>query len=295
LAAYKVNEETMSKIAILTDTSAGIPDALLAQYNIHTVPHNIQWGEESFLDRVTIQTDEFYERLEKDPVIPTTAQITMPVFLEAFEKLAQDHDAIFAPVISSGISGSINGALAAAAEFDTVPVEVFDSTTTAGGLALVALAAAEAAQNGASLQEVTAVARTVAENLHVYFVVDTLKYLHRGGRIGGASRYLGTMLSIKPILTMAGTIDAVERTRGKKKALKQLVSIVTDKVKDKPVQLCIFHSSVPDTAVTVRDLCKTEMQVEETHTFELSPVIGTHVGAGTVGIAVYPVECLPQK
>jgi len=282
----------MSKIAILTDTSATMPKPLMAQHNIHTVSHNIQWGEESYLDSVNLQTAEFYERLAIDPVIPTTAQITMPVFMEAYEKLAQDHDAILVILLSSGISGTIQGAHSAAAEFDKVPVEIIDSQSTTGGLALVVLAAAEALKNGATLEEAAAVARKVSENLHVYFVVDTLKYLHRGGRIGGASRYLGTMLSIKPILTMAGTIDAVDRARGKKKALQQLVSIVADKVKDQPVRAAIFHANVPETAVTVLSLCQEAMQIEEVHTFELSPVIGTHVGAGTVGIACYPISCL---
>ncbi len=277
----------MSKIAILTDTSATLPELLLSQYSIHTIPHNIQWGDESYLDSVTIQTSEFYERLANDPVIPTTAQITMAAFLEAYEKLMPDYDAILVLLLSSGVSGTINGALSAATEFDKVPVEIVDTKSTAGGLALVVLAAAEALQAGASLLEAAAVARTVSENLHVYFVVDTLKYLHRGGRIGGASRYLGTMLSIKPILTMAGTIDAVDRVRGKKKALQQLVSIVADKVQDQPVRIAVFHANVPETAVTVLNLCQAAMQIEQAYTLELSPVIGTHVGAGTVGIACY--------
>ena len=282
----------MPKIAILTDTSATLPNSLLSKFDIHTVPHNIQWGDESYLDSVNIQAGEFYERLAKDPVIPTTAQITMPTFLEAYEKLAHGYDAILVLLISSGISGTINGALSAADEFDKVPVEVVDSKSTTGGLALVTLAAADAVQNGASLEEAATVARAVAENLQVYFVVDTLKYLHRGGRIGGASRYVGTMLSIKPILTMAHTIDAVDRVRGKKKAIKQLVSIVADKVQGKDVKVAIFHASAMETAVTVLNLCKNDMQVVEDHTFELSPVIGTHVGARTVGIACYPVDCL---
>ncbi len=282
----------MSKIAILTDTSATLSESLLSQYNIHTIPHNIQWGDESYLDSVTIKTSEFYERLANDPVIPTTAQITMAAFLEVYEKLVPDYDAILVLLLSSGVSGTINGALSAAAEFDKVPVEIVDTKSTAGGLALVVLAAAEAVNNGASLSEAAAVARTVSENLHVYFVVDTLKYLHRGGRIGGASRYLGTMLSIKPILTMAGTIDAVDRARGQKKALQQLVSIVADKVQNQPVRISVFHANVPETAVTVLNLCRDAMQIEQAYTLELSPVIGTHVGAGTVGIACYPVSCL---
>ncbi|KAA3662491.1 MAG: DegV family protein [Chloroflexi bacterium] len=282
----------MSKIAILTDTSATMPKSLMAQHNIHTVPHNIQWGEDSYLDSVNLQTSDFYERLAKDPVIPTTAQITMPTFMEAYEKLAVDHDAILVILISSGISGTIQGAQSAAAEFDKVPVEIIDSESTTGGLALVTLAAAEAVENGATLEEAAAVARKVAENLHVYFVVDTLKYLHRGGRIGGASRYLGTMLSIKPILTMAHKIDAVDRARGKKKAMKQLVSIVADKVQGQSVRAAIFHANVPETAVSVLNLCKEAMQIEQDITLELSPVIGTHVGAGTVGIACYPISCL---
>lgn len=282
----------MSKIAILTDTSANLPESMCTQFNIHTVPHNIQWGDESFLDSVNITTAEFYERLGQDPVIPSTSQITMITFLQAFEKLAVDHDAILVPLISSGISGTIDSAQTAVKEFDKVPVEIVDSRSTTGGLALVTLAAGHVLEAGGSLQEAAAAARTVSQNLHVYFVVDTLKYLHRGGRMGGASRYLGTMLSIKPILMLDGTIDAVDRVRGKKKALRQLVSIVAEKVKDQPVHLVIFHANAPETAVKVLDLAQSAMQVEQDYTVELSPVLGTHVGAGTVGIACYPINCL---
>ena len=282
----------MSKIAILTDTSANLPAETMAAYNIHTVPHNIQWGEQSFLDNVDITATEFYERLETDPLIPTTSQITMMTFLQAFEKLAETNDGILVPLISGGVSGTVDSARTAAAEFDKVPVEIVDTRSTAGGLALAVLAAGEALTAGKSLAEAAAVVRTVSDNLHVYFVVDTLKYLHRGGRIGGASRYLGTMLSIKPILMLNGTIDAVERVRGKKKALQRLVAIVAEKTQGEPVAVSVFHEKAAEKAVSVLEQAKAAMQVEQDYTFELSPVLGTHAGPGTVGIACYPVSCI---
>ncbi|MCP5095194.1 MAG: DegV family protein [Chloroflexi bacterium] len=280
----------MSKIAILTDTSANLSEAMRAQYNIHTVPHNIQWGDEAFLDSVNITTDEFYQRLATDPVIPTTAQITMTTFLEAFEKLAKDNDEILVLLLSSEISGTLSGAVAAVAEFDKVPVEIVDSRSTTGGLALINLAAGRALAAGKSLQEAAVVAREVSDHSHLYFVVDTLKYLHRGGRIGGASRFLGTMLNVKPVLYLDGSIEAHGRIRGKKKALKHLIDIMAEKANDAPVHLAVFHAAVPDVANNVLAMAKDAIQVDQSYIFELSPVLGTHVGAGAVGIALHPAR-----
>ena len=282
----------MSKIALLTDSTANLPVELVAKHDIHVVPLKIQWGDDSLIDGVTISSDAFYARLETDPLIPTTSQPSMMDFLQMYEKLAADYDSILVMLIASGISGTVASATAAAAEFDTVPVEIVDTSTTSAGLAMVVLAAVRALAAGCDLAETAVRVRAVSDAMSLIFVVNTLKYLHRGGRIGGASRYLGTMLSIKPILMLNGTIDAVERVRGKKKALQRLVAIVAEKTQGEPVAVSVFHAKAAETAVSVLEQAKAAMQVEQDYTFELSPVLGTHAGPGTVGIACYPVSCI---
>ena len=209
-------------------------------------------------------------------------------FLTLFQQLAKEHEAIIVPLISSGISGTIASALAAKAEFNQIPVEVIDTRSTGAAQALVVIAAAQAVERGASFAEAVDAAQQVVDKMGTYFVVDTLKFLHKGGRIGGASRYFGTTMQIKPILFMnEGKIDALERVRTKGKALDRLVNIAQEQANGSKVSVGIMHSVAPEEAERVRSEILSTMDCEEVITVELSPVLGTHVGPGTVGVAVY--------
>lgn len=280
----------MSKIALLTDSTANLPKDIAAQNDIHIIPLKIQWGNDSLIDGVTITTDAFYERLDKDPQIPTTSQPSVMDFLQIYEKLAQAHDSILVMLIGSGISGTVASALAAAKEFDKVPVEVIDTNTTSAGLAMVALAAAAAVREGLSFAETAVRIQNICKGMNLLFAVDTLKYLHRGGRIGGASRYLGTMLSIKPILEFRGTVEPVARVRGMKKAITYLVDHVTQEAGSNGLQVAILHSKAPALAVKLKQRLEQVVTIDKHYTFDLSPVIGTHVGSGAVGLAYYQTQ-----
>ena len=280
----------MSKIALLTDSTANLPVELIVKHDIHVVPLKIQWGDDSLIDGVTISSDAFYARLETDPLIPTTSQPSMMDFLQMYEKLAADYDSILVMLIASGISGTVASATAAAAEFNTVPVEIVDTSTTSAGLAMVVLAAARALAAGCDLAETAVRVRAVSDAMSLIFVVNTLKYLHRGGRIGGASRYLGTMLSIKPILAFKGTVEPVTRLRGMKKAMAHLVDMVVEQSGDEPLQVALLHSKAPDLAEQLQQMLASKLKMDQIYTFDLSPVIGTHVGTGAVGLAFYPTQ-----
>jgi len=279
----------MSKIAIVTDSTAYLPSEWIEQYNLRVVPLKIHWGNETFLDGVDITPNEFYTRLAHSTSLPTTSQPSIQDFVQVFESLADQSDSILAPLISSGISGTVASAQAAAQEFSRLPVEIVDTRVTSAGLALVVLAAARAAAQGKSLQEVRQAADEVVQRLHVFFAVDTLEYLHRGGRIGGASRYLGTALSIKPILffNSEGKIDALERVRTKGKALQRLIALAEEKADGRPLHLGVIHANAPQVAQEFRDQITHRLHCKEVFTVELSPAIGTHVGPGTIGIAFY--------
>ena len=279
----------MSNIAIVTDSTAYLLPETIEAHQIKVVPLKVHWGEETFLDGVDISPTAFYNRLEQDPVIPTTSQPSMHDFLQVFEEVAKHSDGIVAPLISSGISGTVDSALAAKAEFNEIPVEIIDTHSTSAAQALVVLAAARATADGFSLTDVSAIATGVAKNMHIYFVVDTLKYLHRGGRIGGASRYLGSALSIKPILYFDehGKIEAQERVRTKNKALERLITLVEEKSDGKPIRVGVIHANAPEVASAFRDQITEHFDSSEIHTLELSPAIGTHTGPGTIGVAFY--------
>ena len=280
----------MARIAILTDSTANLPAEWVEQYNIRVIPLKIHWGSETYLDGIDLTPNKFYTRLIHSKSLPTTSQPSIQDFLKAFESLADGGaDGIVVPLISSGISGTVDSAQAAARQFTRVPVEIIDTRITSMGQVMIILAAARAAEQGACLQEVRQAADEVVKRLKVFFAVDTLEYLHRGGRINGASRYFGTALDIKPILffNSEGKIDALERVRTKKKALQRLIALAEQQADGRPVHVGIVHANVPQAAQEFRDEVEKRLKCKEIFTIEFSPVIGVHVGPGTIGIALY--------
>lgn len=280
----------MNNIAILTDSTANLPAEWVEQYAIRVIPLKIHWGNETYLDGIDLTPEEFYMRLSNSKHLPTTSQPSMQDFLMAFENMADEGAAgIIVPLISSGISGTVDSAQAAARLFTRVPVEVIDTQITSIGQVMIILASARAAEQGASLQEVRQAADEVVKRLKVFFAVDTLEYLHRGGRINGASRYFGTALDIKPILffNSEGKIDALERVRTKKKALQRLIALAEQQANGRPVHVGIVHANVPQAAQGFRDEVEKRLKCKEIFTVEFSPVISVHVGPGTIGIALY--------
>ncbi|NIM94904.1 MAG: DegV family EDD domain-containing protein [Anaerolineales bacterium] len=279
----------MTKIAVVTDSSAFLPDDVIQQYGIRVVPLTVIWGSDAYLDNVEITTDEFYDRLRNDSVHPTTTQPNPEDFLAVYKELAGDHDGIVAVLISSELSGTVSSARTAAAEFDEIPVRVIDTRSTSMGLGLAVLEASRCAAAGGSIDEVERKAADIAAKVRVLFVVDTLEYLHRGGRIGGASRLFGTALGIKPLLHLnEGRVDALERVRTKKKAVARMLELASEYAGDKPVCASVIHASTPDEAEALKSTVSDQFDCQELYVAELSPVIATHAGPGTIGIALCP-------
>jgi len=279
----------MTRTAIVTDSTTCLPPEVVEKYNIHIVPLKVHWDGKTFLDGIDIIPKEFYARLKNAKSLPTTSQPSPEDFRQVYDRLAPEYDDILVLLVSSGISGTVSSAQTAAADFSSVPVEVIDTHLAAGSQALVVLAAAKTAAQGAGLEETAAITRRAIENMHVFFTVDTLEYLHKGGRIGGASRYLGLLLDIKPILflTPDGKIDALERVRTRNKALDRLVELLVMNMAYPPVHLCVFHAAAEDAAQKVMEKASIELNSQDNLLLDLSPVIGTHVGPGTIGVAIY--------
>jgi DegV family protein with EDD domain len=279
----------MSKIAILTDSTANLTAEDIKHHKIHVIPLNIHWKGKSLLDGVDISPTEFIQTLSKESELPTTSQPAASQFLELFTKLGEEHEGIFTALISSGISGTVDSALMAVNEYKGVPVEVLDTKLTSTGLAMVVLAAARAIEDGKSLAEVSQIAEKISLSTNMYFMVDSLYHLHRGGRIGGASWLLGSALNIKPLLylTPEGKIDALERVRTRTKAIERLSELVTQKVGTAPAHVGIIHADSPDVAQSLRSMIEAKIQPVEMIIADLSPVIAAHVGPGTIGVGVY--------
>ncbi|MDY6867343.1 MAG: DegV family protein [Chloroflexota bacterium] len=278
----------MSKVAIVTDSTAYLPEDLVKAYNITVVPLVVIWGEETLFDNVDIGPDEFYKRLSTSKVMPSTSQPTVNAFAEVFEKLHNEGYEILTQVISSKLSGTMDSALQAKKLFPEANIEVIDSQNTSVPLEFMVLSAARAAKNGASLAECKEIAETIRKHSEVFFAVDTLEFLHRGGRIGGASRFLGTALNLKPILQLEeGKIEALERVRTSKRAHSRLIELLESRVNSHTSvnMIGVVSAAAEKSASHLISEIKKRFEPDEILMANLSPVIGTHTGPGTVGVA----------
>ncbi len=250
----------MSKVAIVTDSTAYIPENLLKELKISVVPLNLIWGEESFEDGVDIMPDEFYRRLSISKTFPTTSQPTILSMKTKFEDLLSKGFNVLGIFISSKLSGTVESALQAR---ELMPVgqdkiAIFDSLATTMALGWPVLTAARAAEAGENLLGCLKLAEEARNQTGVMFVVETLEYLRRGGRIGGAQAMLGTILNIKPLLELQeGRIEPVERIRTKGKALSRMLDLIEEKISGKnPIRLATVHADVETEALTLLETAR---------------------------------------
>jgi DegV family protein with EDD domain len=277
----------MKKVAIVTDSTAYLPQEYIDSLPIRVIPLTVNWDGKSYRDGIDIKPDEFYTRLSKSSTMPTTSQATVKDFSDVYEALAvEDYDILTLP-ISSGISGTINSAYQAQKMFPNASIEVMETKLVSMALGFQVLAAARAAKDGASLQDVKEIAAKAYEHIGVYFVVDTLKYLHAGGRIGGAKRWVGTALKIKPVLEIRdGKIEAVKSVYTFSKALDSMIELVEKDVNGRtPVRVSVFHALADEAAQKLLDRTVKHFNAEEGILSYVSPVVGSHVGPGTISIA----------
>ncbi|HOZ38003.1 MAG TPA: DegV family protein [Anaerolineaceae bacterium] len=278
----------MDKVIIATDSSAYLPKEYVDQFQIPVLPLTVNWEGKSYFDGIDIQAEEFYLQLGQSKSMATTSQVTVGQFLEVFGKLLDAGKQVLYLGISSGISATINSALQASAELGNPEnLIVFDSKIVSMALGLMVLEVARAAEKGASLKECHELAQDAYGRIGVFFTVDTLEYLHRGGRINSAKRLLGSALNLKPIMEIRdGKIELVESVISRKKALNRMVDLIEKGVDGRsPVRLAPFHALAFDDMVIMENVAKDRLNPIEIIRSEVSPVIGSHVGPGTVSMA----------
>ena len=274
----------MNNIAISTDSTANLPSEWVKQYAIRIIQLKSHGESKTYLDGIDLTPEEFYMHLSNNKSLSkslsTTSQPSFQDFLLAFNSLADEGaTGIVVPLISSGISGTVDSARHAASMIARVSAEIIDNHITPMEQVLIILAAARYAEQGASLQGVRQAADEVVRRLKVFFAVDTLEYLHRGGRINGTSRYFGNALGI--------IIDALERVRTKKKALQRLITFAEQQANRHTVQVGIVHANVPQTTQGFSSEVDQRLNCKEFFAVEFCPVISAHVGPGASGIALY--------
>lgn len=276
------------KAAIVTDGASSLTPAQGTQYGLSVAPVYVNFGEKTYLSGVNLDAKEFYNLLRASKSLPTTAQPTAQDFIDIYTKLAEEAEEIVTVAISHHMSATLQSALMANEQFTKIPVHVIDSESVTMGLGIMAIAAARAAAEGKSAQEVVQLVERIKQNLNIFFTVETLEYLHKGGRIGGATAFLGSALNIKPVLYVKdGRIEPLERVRTRKRAIARLLELVEEKVGAKETHFAILHCDAEEEAREFCEQLKTKFNCAELDVFEAGPVIGTHAGPGTVGVAFY--------
>jgi DegV family protein with EDD domain len=275
----------MSKVAIITDSTAGLPKEIAKEYNILVGPQILVWGVETFYDGVTIDPDDFYRRLATASVMPASSQLTPATFEEMFREQLEAGNDVLAIVVSSKLSGTLNSAVQAKEAIGSDRIAIVDSYTTAMAMGFTAMEAARMSAQGASLADCKEASEQASRRTGVVLTVDTLEFLHRGGRIGGATRFLGTALNIKPILELQdGRIEPLERVRTRAKALARLVDLLDERTKGKPFRFAVLHANAEEDARKMMETVTSRFQTLEQVIAPVSPVVGTHVGPGTIGL-----------
>lgn len=280
---------SLNKIAIVTDSSTYIPPEETIGLDIHVIPLWLIWDDDRFRDGVDIQPPEFYQRLRSSKTMPSSSQPSSGEFISLFKQLSKDFDAIVAVLVSDKISGTIASALAAQQELSDLKIEVVNSTHVSMGLGYCVLAAAQAAAEGKSVEEVVQAAQQMSGKINFLFAVDTLEFLRRGGRIGGAKALLGTALSIKPLLHFTdGQIEPLMQVRTKKRAIATMLDVAEERLAGRPMaEATVLDVDNEGEGDQVAEMVRQRFSVDKVIRSTVSPVVGTHAGPGTVGLVFY--------
>ncbi len=285
-------------VSIVADTCHYLPRTLVAGNEIHEVSLYVHRGDESQREREITDYDEYYRRLGSDPDLPTTSQPSVGDFLVVYEPLVQAGNEIVSIHLSGGISGTVGAAEQARDQLGEHAgrVHVIDSATACGGEGLMLLAAAAAARAGADADAVVRRAQQAREHLTLLFAIDTLEYLRRGGRIGGAQAWLATALKIKPILAVESEITPIERVRTAKRAFERMVEVLRSCQQAGADGWVVQHIQAPVEAQQLAARGREIFGTEPAFVSEIGPVIGTHVGPGLLGAGGIPSSLLlPQR
>lgn len=280
----------MPKIAIITDSTTYLPANIQNELSIFSIPLHVIWGEETYKDNVDITQEEFYEKLKTAKIMPSTSQPSPQEFVQLYEKVLEKYDEILSIHISAKLSGTVESAIQAKKILENkARIEVVDSRSTSMGLGFLALLAARMAKSGEKIEVIREYTEKAKERVKIFFILRTLEFLRRGGRIGSASALLGTALNLKPVLMVdEGEVKPFIKVRTMQKALIKLAEILEENIQGKtPIYLSLIQAGAEEDAKFLQNEITKRVRKEwisEMVTAGISPVIGTHTGPGAVGI-----------
>lgn len=280
----------MSQVAIITDTDASLPAELAARYGIRLVPINIHFGDEVLATGVDIDDARLFARIDREGKLPTTSAPSPGQFVEAYEAaFAAGADAVACLCVSSAISATYQAAVTASELLPDQQIAVLDTQSVSMAQGFMAIAAAEAAGRGATLDEVLAEARSIGAQAHVFGALATLKYLAMSGRVGHVAAGLGNMLSVKPVLTLRdGKLDLLEKVRTRSKALARVVELAGQASAGRSIsRMAVLHVNVPEEAKAFEAQVRATLPCPaEIIVAEMGAGLSVHTGAGLLGVAL---------
>ena len=276
-------------VKIITDTLACLSEEYARQHEIPIIPQVIYFGNESYLEGVTMDIATFMRRLVSSPVLPKTAAPPPELFCEAFERFVPSAEPILCIHPSAEVSGTVRSALTAAEEFPGADIRVIDTRLIASPLGTVVRLAVKWAEEGMSADEIQKRVLEMSQRCHIYFLVATLEYLQKGGRIGGAQALLGSLLQIKPILAFRdGRVEPYEKERTHKRALARLKELALTQIpRDREGYLTVLHAGVPEEGAALARELRAALSLAEVPLYHVPPAIITHGGPGILGVAFF--------
>ncbi|MBM6619052.1 DegV family protein [Bacillus suaedaesalsae] len=278
------------KTAVVTDSTAYIPKELREKWNIHMIPLNVVFGDESYREEIELSAGDFYEQVrESHQELPKTSQPAIGEYVELFEKLSNEYDAVICVHLSSGISGTFQGAVTAGNMVDHIQVHAYDSEISCMVQGFYALEAAKLALEGKAANEIMDRLNEMKQSMRAYFMVDDLSHLQRGGRLSSAQAFVGSLLQVKPLLHFVDKkIVPFEKIRTRKKAVNRLVELLKeDAEKGMPIQATVIHANRHEDAEQLKQSIESEFPNVEVIISYFGPVIGTHLGEGSLGLGWY--------
>ncbi|WP_110112541.1 DegV family protein [Bacillus sp. CGMCC 1.16541] len=278
------------KTAIITDSTAYIDHSVLNKLNIHMVPLSVIFGQETYREEVDITAEQFYEQVRQAETLPTTSQPPIGQFVELFEQLkSEGYDAAVVVTLSSGISGTYQGAITAGSMVDDIDVRVYDSEISCMIQGFYVIEGAQMANEGKGPDNILARLDEMKQSIRAYFMVDDLSHLQRGGRLSATQAFVGSLLQVKPLLHFVDTkIVPFEKIRTRKKAIKRIVELLDqDAAHNEPMKAVVIHANRHEEAAELKAELEKEYPQIEWGISHFGPVIGTHLGEGSMGIGWY--------
>lgn len=276
-------------VRIVTDTTSGLPLHIAEANDIPVLPQIVIFGEETYRDDTELDTEAFLQKLRTSPTLPKTAAPPPALFTPIFERLVAEGHTVVCLHPSTELSGTVRSATVAAQDFPEADIRVVDTRTIAGPLATMVLLAAQWARDGIDADTIVERVRDLMARQRVFFVVDTLEYLHKGGRIGGAQALLGGLLQVKPILTLKdGRVEPLEQQRTKRRALARLRELVLAECPTSPeAHLCVMHAAAEEEAQALAADFASALNLPEVPIYLLPPAIVVHAGPGVLAAAFF--------